>query len=76
MAEVTQVKTVAEYQLTLSAEEAGYLLDLLTAHVGGELTLDREPLGAIRLALKDAGVSRKYAHNAAGGVRPYANLKR
>ena len=73
MAEVTRVKTVTAYHLTLSPEEAGYLLDLLSAHVGGELTYDDNPLGAIRMALRDAEVERKYAARK-DSLGPYAVL--
>lgn len=53
---------LAEIQLKLSAEEAGYLLDALWAHLGGTLATDREPLGRIRIALDSAGVKRLRAH--------------
>lgn len=52
-------------KLELDSEEAGYLFDLLYAHVGGPLTLRDFPLGRIREALDDAGVTRLYAVNLA-----------
>lgn len=66
-----QKKAVA---LILDTEEAGYLLDLLDAHVGGGLTQDEEPLGRIRAALVDSGVRRLYARNRTIGE--YASLFR
>jgi hypothetical protein len=43
IAEVVSIK--------IDKEAAGYLVDLLSGHVGGRATLDTEPLGRIRLAL-------------------------
>lgn len=60
--------------LTLDKEEAGYLLDMLLAHVGGELTFDGEPLGRIREALKESGIKRLHAKNTNSGR--YASLHR
>jgi len=48
-----------KHVLFLDAEEAGFLKDLLCAHVAGRLTLDAEPLGRIRKALM--GVNRRLA---------------
>lgn len=68
--------------LTLDTEEAGYLLDLLTSHVAGHLTLDEAPLGRVREALEVSGVAVKRAHNAnemtdeGDYTRPYAVLIR
>lgn len=61
------IKTNPVITLTLDEEEAGYLLDLLSDHVGGSLTLDLAPLGRIRLALNDAEVERLYAFNSNQG---------
>lgn len=62
MAEAS-IKTNPVITLTLDEEEAGYLLDLLSAHVGGSLTRDHAPLARIRLALNDAEVERLRALN-------------
>ena len=72
--EVVSETVITRVQLTLNAEEAGYLLDLLTAHVGGELTEPSGPLGNILGALKGAKVKRIYARNSKGNV--YASLYR
>jgi hypothetical protein len=65
MAKAKVQKSETVVTLELNGEEAGYLLDLLSAHVGGPLTLEREPLGSIRVALAEAGVERRYAFNTA-----------
>ena len=59
--------------LTLDAQEAGYLLDLLSAHVGGSLTTSDQPLGRIRSALHSAKVKRINAWNQRGST-VYASL--
>lgn len=61
MASMKTVKSATIYVLELDEEEAGYLKDLLAAHVGGTLTTDRQPLGRIRVALED--VPRLHAVN-------------
>lgn len=53
--------TSPKVTLTLDTEEAGYLIDLLAAHVGGSLLDASEPLGRIRQALRAAGVERRHA---------------
>ncbi len=76
MAHAKTVKTV-EVTLTLDEDEAGYLLDMLSAHVAGSLINDHEPLGRIRNALKDANAVRKYAiKESAYGDRGYAVISR
>lgn len=59
--------------LDLDPEEAGYLIDLLSAHVGGSLTTNAQPLGRIRAALVAAGVTRHNAWNSRGR-QTYASL--
>lgn len=78
MAEAVEVaeKIVSGYTLTLNPEEAGYLLDLLSAHVSGPLTMTTDPLGAIRVALAQAGVKRLLARNINVADRQYAVLTR
>lgn len=66
MAEAS-IETNPVITLTLDEEEAGYLLDLLSAHIGGGLTRDLAPLGRIRLALNDAEVERVHAFNSNQG---------
>lgn len=52
--------------LMIDREAAGYLIDLLNAHVAGKATCHGEPLGRVRQALdvlryySDHGVSREY----------------
>jgi hypothetical protein len=68
-------ETTTVVTLTLDVEESGYLLNLLTAHVGGRLTIGSQPLGRISAVLEDAGVEGIRAYNANGsGV--YAALYR
>lgn len=55
--------------LALDSEEAGYLLDLLSAHVGGTLTINDAPLGRVRKALEGADVRRLYPEVAGSGVQ-------
>lgn len=78
MAKVTAKKVVQSYTVELDAEEAGYLLELLMAHVGGTLTLEGQPLGNIRVALEEADVERIEAENyqGAGSWSRYAALRR
>lgn len=60
--------------LFLDAEEAGYLKDLLRAHVGGTLTTRMQPLARIRMALKD--VPRRLARRGDRAYsQPYAVLE-
>lgn len=44
--EITEV-----ISLKIDKEAAGYLVDLLNSQVGGRATIDREPLGRVRMAL-------------------------
>lgn len=47
--------------LLLDSEEAGYLLNALTEHLGGVLLTKDAPLGRIRSALQEAGVKEVHA---------------
>lgn len=67
-------KTVKTIKLQLDEKEAGYLLDLLSGYVAGDLARDPAPLGRIRLALEDAEVERYYAVNINYGASKYAIL--
>jgi len=49
--------------LTLDEQEAGYLLELLHAHVAGSLASTGRPLDRIRVALKAVNVTRLIAYN-------------
>ena len=71
-----KAKIVVDVTLKLDAEEAGYLLDLLSAHVGGNLCLEDEPLGRIRIALEGVAVRRLYAVNKQRTGSRYAALYR
>ena len=62
-AEKITEKVVKGVNLDLDPIEAGCLLDLLMAHVGGPATKDREPLGRIRVALLQAEVQRAKMEN-------------
>lgn len=68
------VPAVENFTLELNAEEAGYLFDLLYRNVAGELTNGDGPLGKIRIALTDAGVSKDFVAVNKNGI--YANLSR
>lgn len=61
---VTATKTVevqeAVYSLKLNAVQAGYLRDVLTSHIGGEVAAYLRPIAT---ALGSAGVTREYATN-------------
>lgn len=59
MAKAKKSKKVT-VKLTLTGHEAGALLDVLSAHVGGLATCDEEVLGRIRVALKSTEVERVY----------------
>lgn len=50
----------SRYTITLSEHQAGYLIDLLQAHVAGEISQYLQPISK---ALKAAGASRRYATN-------------
>jgi len=56
-----ETETQVTYVLTLDAEEAGYLKDLLSAHIAGGMTSGVQPLGRIRVALAD--VERMYLYD-------------
>lgn len=76
MAKVTAKKVVQSYTVEMDVEEAGYLLELLMAHVGGTLMLEGQPLGNIRIALEEAGVERIEAENYQRVGFQYAALRR
>lgn len=64
MAGVTSKQIVTiNYTLTMDPEEAGYLYDLMMAHVAGDLVDHHEPLGRIITALNHSSIQRIYAHN-------------
>ena len=65
------IDATRKYTLELDGEEAGFLLDLLGAHVGGTLVSGGQPLGRVLDKLEHQGVLRFYAKNFASG---YANL--
>jgi hypothetical protein len=80
MAEARKVMpTEPAFHLTLDADEAGYLQELLYAHIGGGLTTWGQPFGRILEALSDAGAPHRSIRNlneeAPNGQRmPYSVL--
>jgi hypothetical protein len=62
MAKATKAE-VTTVTLELDEEEAGYLRDLLFAHVAGSLINPGQPLGRISRALAAAEVKRISAYN-------------
>jgi hypothetical protein len=63
-----------KYALFLDAEEAGYLKDVMRAHVAGTLTTHNNPLARIRRAL--TSVPRRLAQRSGMSyVQPYAVLE-
>lgn len=71
MAEVTRVTKIT---LVLDEYESGYLLNLLGAHVAGDLLRDGAPLERIHRALYDAGVKEILARNTSPTGTNYATL--
>lgn len=64
MAEAWRVQPVKPgFRLNLDADEAGYLKELLLAHVAGALTFPGEPLGRILEALEGANVPERRIRN-------------
>jgi hypothetical protein len=68
--------------LKIDKEAAGYLVDLLNAQIGGRATIDREPLGRVRMALDSVrfsegpdAFSRQYLVSHPSD-QPYPNLAR
>jgi hypothetical protein len=51
------------FSLTLDADEAGYLMELLYTCVGGSLVSYGEPLGRILTALEQAGTPHRHIRN-------------
>lgn len=56
-AEIEVIKTT-RVTLAMDEEEAGYLLDALSAHLAGSLVNSNNPLGKVRMALEEAKVQR------------------